>query len=159
MTKPRRQYGHIMRMVEAEYGQPFWDVVAGYLADGESIHSTSLILGYSTGSGLQDLIKRHGMTDKLPIRKGKSNAWLHANKHRVISEEGKAVLRKNMTKVNKARNEEYSFKYQGHIDTLKGHAARLGLKYSTVWMRCKRGMTREQALYVGSYVYGRRINE
>ncbi len=47
----------VIKQVEEEYGQPFWDVVAAYAADGNSMQMTARILGYKNGSGLLHQIK------------------------------------------------------------------------------------------------------
>lgn len=49
----------VVSEVEEEYGQPFWDVVAAYAADGNSMAMTARILGYKDGSALWYLIKHH----------------------------------------------------------------------------------------------------
>lgn len=51
--------GSVMKSVEVEYGQPFWDVVAEYAADGNSMTMTAKILGYTNGSSLWYLIRNH----------------------------------------------------------------------------------------------------
>lgn len=56
----------IIAEVEAEYGQPFWDVVRGFAADGYGCDTTAGILGYSSPSSFRKLIKRHGVTIDWP---------------------------------------------------------------------------------------------
>jgi len=51
----------IIEQVEAEYGEPFWEVVRGYAADGYGCDTTAGILGYSSPSSFRRLIKRHGV--------------------------------------------------------------------------------------------------
>lgn len=56
----------IIKQVEAEYGEPFWEVVRGYAADGYGCDTTAGILGYSSPSSFRRLIKRHGVTIDWP---------------------------------------------------------------------------------------------
>lgn len=56
----------IIKQVEAEYGEPFWEVVRGYAADGYGCDTTAGILGYSSPSSFRKLIKRHGVTINWP---------------------------------------------------------------------------------------------
>ncbi|QNJ57431.1 CRISPR repeat binding protein [Pseudomonas phage Dolphis] len=48
-----------MREVEAEFGEPFWDVVRGFAADGYACDTTARILGYQSPRQFRSLIKRH----------------------------------------------------------------------------------------------------
>lgn len=56
----------IVKQVEEEYGQPFWDVVRGYASDNYGCDTTAMILGYSSPKGLRELIARHGVTIDWP---------------------------------------------------------------------------------------------
>jgi hypothetical protein len=56
----------VIKEVEQEYGQPFWDVVAEYAADGNSITMTAKILGYRDGSTLLYLRNRYRPDIKFP---------------------------------------------------------------------------------------------
>ena len=56
----------VISEVEQEYGQPFWDVVADYAADGNSMQMTAKILGYKNGSALWYLIHKHKKDIKFP---------------------------------------------------------------------------------------------
>jgi len=58
----------IPQEVEEEYGEPFWDVVAAYAADGHSMNMTAKILGYANAGGLWYLIHKHGKDIKFPER-------------------------------------------------------------------------------------------
>lgn len=58
--------GSVMKAVEAEYGQPFWDVVADYAADGNSMTMTAKILGYRDGSTLWYLIRKYDKQINFP---------------------------------------------------------------------------------------------
>lgn len=151
MQRPRRQNGYIMNMVEKEYGQPFWDVVAGFGADGESIHATALILGYKRGEGLRALVKAHDMEHLFTAKKHDSNGWRESIKGRKHTDAQIAASRASMERYNGKRSNGLAFEFDGHYDTFKGHAERLGVNYTTAWMRRKRGMTVEQALFKGDY--------
>lgn len=56
----------VIAEVEQEYGEPFWDVVAAYAADGNSMQMTAKILGYKNGSALWYLINKHKKDIKFP---------------------------------------------------------------------------------------------
>ena len=56
----------VIKQVEEEYGQPFWDVVADYAADGNSMTMTARILGYRDGSTLWYLIRKHNKVIEFP---------------------------------------------------------------------------------------------
>lgn len=51
----------VVKEVEQEYGEPFWDVVRGFAADNYGCDTTARILGYSSPAGLRELIARHGV--------------------------------------------------------------------------------------------------
>lgn len=57
---PAKGTGARQREVEVEYGEPFWDVVAGYAAAGESASATAVILGYGNHSAFLRLLQRNG---------------------------------------------------------------------------------------------------
>jgi len=56
----------IIKEVEQEYGEPFWDVVAAYAADGNSMTMTAKILGYKDGSTLWYLLRYHKKDIQFP---------------------------------------------------------------------------------------------
>lgn len=56
----------VIKEVEEEYGQPFWDVVSDYAADGNSMQMTARILGYKNGSALWYLVQKYGKDIKFP---------------------------------------------------------------------------------------------
>lgn len=58
----------VIKAVEEEYGQPFWDVVRDFAADGYAIATVSKILGYKTGDGLRYQIKKHGIDIDWPAQ-------------------------------------------------------------------------------------------
>lgn len=47
------------RRIEAEYGEPFWDVVRGYASQGCSRRETARLLGYSGAAAFLRLLLRH----------------------------------------------------------------------------------------------------
>lgn len=49
----------IIAEVEAEYGEPFWDVVRGFAADNYGCDTTARILGYKKPNSFRELIARH----------------------------------------------------------------------------------------------------
>lgn len=49
----------VVAEVEAEYGQPFWDVVRGFAADNYGCDTTARILGYTKPGSFRELIARH----------------------------------------------------------------------------------------------------
>lgn len=51
--------GSVMRAVEDEFGEPFWDVVRSFAADGYGCDTTAGILGYQSPRQFRKLIKRH----------------------------------------------------------------------------------------------------
>jgi hypothetical protein len=65
--------GSVIKKVEQEYGEPFWDVVAAYAADGNSLTTTAKILGYTNASTLWYLINRHKKEISFP-KLGQCNA-------------------------------------------------------------------------------------
>ena len=56
----------VISEVEQEYGEPFWDVVRAYAADGNWMQMTAKILGYTNGSSLWYLIKHHKKDIEFP---------------------------------------------------------------------------------------------
>jgi transposase-like protein len=56
----------VIKEVEQEYGEPFWDVVAAYAADGNSMTMTARILGYVDGSTLWYLLRHHKKDIQFP---------------------------------------------------------------------------------------------
>lgn len=56
----------VIAEVEAEYGEPFWDVVRGFAADNYSLNTTAKIIGYKNPQGLRGLINRSGVVIDWP---------------------------------------------------------------------------------------------
>lgn len=78
----------IIAEVEAEYGEPFWDVVRGFAADNYGCNTTARILGYAASKSLRSLIKSHGVQIDFP-KNGKCNVQLD---RQPLSEETKKKL-------------------------------------------------------------------
>lgn len=122
----------IMRQVESEFGERFWDVVRGFSTDGHSVQSTAELLGYSSGSAFRRLIKRHGIT--IEFADAQSSVFQVEAR---IARRGKcSQAQKAATERASAANPTYKrIAYGGEIDTLAGHARRLGVSISTVRKR------------------------
>ena len=63
----------IMRRVENEFGQRFWDVVRGFAADGYASGTTAKALGISGQDQLRRLQNAYGMQIQWPAH-GQDNA-------------------------------------------------------------------------------------
>ena len=122
----------IMRQVESEFGERFWDVVRGFATDGHSVQSTAELLGYSSGSAFRRLIKRHGIT--IEFADAQSSVFQVEAR---IARRGKcSEAQKAATERASAANPTYKrIAYSGTTDTLAGHARRLGVSISTARKR------------------------
>lgn len=136
------------RAVEAEYGQPFWEVVKGYADDGESMQATAEILGMSPGS-FRQLVRRNGKRDWFVSRNQCNGtlAFYESRKGKPFPG-GELALKRA---VGRRRNVQW-ITQGGITDTLAGHCRRIGISYSTVTKRIYRGMSVEEALRKTSYV-------
>lgn len=63
----------VVAEVEAEYGEPFWDVVRGFAADNYGCDTTARILGYLKPNSFRELIARHKIKIDWPAQ-GSCNA-------------------------------------------------------------------------------------
>lgn len=80
--------------VEAEYGEPFMDVIHGYATDGESVTATAAIVGVS-----ETLFRRWVKANALhlPWRKGtKTNGWVSADRYKDASGKRARAARANL---------------------------------------------------------------
>ena len=119
----------VMDEVEQEYGEPFWDVVRGYAADGHSKYAISEILGYASYPSFIRLIKRHKI--EIEFVKGSDS---------IFSKEEKASRRGKCTDAQLAhiaklcgKNPNYlKIDYNGKIATLAQHARDCGIPERTV---------------------------
>jgi len=120
--------------IAAEYGEPFWSVVRGYADDGHSVYGTATLLEYSPPA-FRRLVLRHGVSD-----------WFARGQSSALARSAQADRRGRCTDAQRAgaamasaANPNYRWiDYQGHTDTLAGHARRLGLSPRTVYKRYKR---------------------
>lgn len=147
-----RVAGHVARRVEAEFDLPFWEVIAGFARDGESVRGTALIVGYRSAEGLRSLIERHNMGNLFHAKGHDSNGWRSAKIGKAKTPAQSAASRANIAAVNARRSKLREFEFGGFTGTLKAHAEARGLVYNTVRARLGRGMSMERALYRGLYV-------
>ena len=122
----------IIRAVESEYGEPFWDVVRGFAADGHSVHATAELLGYASDTPFRRLLARHGMQ----IQFAENQASVFAQEARQARRGRVTPGIVNACRIASSRNPVYRWiEYQGVRDTVPGHCRRLGLSVSTVRKR------------------------
>jgi hypothetical protein len=125
----------IAKEVEKEYGEPFWDVVRGFAADGHSMHATAGLLGYSSDTPFRRMIKRHGVVIDFA-----------SAQESVFQIEARLDRRGRCTPAQRAATEAASLanptykrvELFGITDTLSGHAKRIGLSRSTMYKRYAR---------------------
>jgi hypothetical protein len=139
----------IIREVEEEYGEPFWDVVAGYAADGHSIHSTADMLGYASDTPFRRLIARHGVTIKFAgAQESVFQKEARANRLGRCSNAQLAA-----TRAASAANQTYiQIKHNGVTDTLAGHSRRLEMSLSTIRKRYAVNKDPAHVFFKGSHV-------
>lgn len=131
--------------VEAEYGEPFWDVVKGFADEGESVTATAAILGLPRTT-FRVLLARHGATGWFrPM--AETAGFLSAR----ASTRGKSspARHRALAVARAANHTHHRIKLNGIEDTLTGHARRQGLSVHTVRGRIARGMTPIEALSPG----------
>jgi hypothetical protein len=139
----------IINEVEEEYGEPFWDVVAGYAADGHSVQSTAELLGYASGTPFRRLIARHGVT--IQFASAQDSVF---QKEARINRRGKCSPQlSDALKKASAANPTYIYlDYKGVTDTLAGHARRLGIPMGTVRNRYRVNKDPAHVFFAGSHV-------
>jgi hypothetical protein len=125
----------IVKEVEHEYGQSFWDVVRGFASDGHSIHATATLLGYSSDTPFRRMIQRHGV--QIEFASAQESVFQVEAR---IQRRGKCTDRqRDGAMIASLANPNYkSIEVLGIIDTLAGHARRVGLSRSTVYKRYAR---------------------
>lgn len=125
----------IAKEVELEFGEPFWDVVRGFAADGHSVHATAGLLGYSSDTPFRRLIKRHGVTVEFASAQ---DSVFQAEAR--IERRGRCTpAQRAATKAASLANPRYKrVELFGIVDTLSGHAKRIGLSRSTMYKRYAR---------------------
>lgn len=127
----------VVKQVEAEYGQPFWDVVKGYADDGESMNATARILGYSSTGAFHKLVVKHGKKEL--FKPGiETNSFKESGKRNPLTEKRIKQL--------KALQASHFFEFEGVLDSIAGHAKRKGINRVTVGTRMKAGWSLESAL-------------
>lgn len=127
----------VMAEVEDFFGQPFWDVVKGFAADGESIVATAAILGYASHSSFDRLLTRHGK--KHWFRPGvETNGFQSAQ----ASRKGVTTPAMRAAALNAGRHSPTYvwLELDGIMDTVAGHARRVGISRCTVYNRHARGI-------------------
>lgn len=125
----------IVKEIEHEFGEPFWNVVRGFAADGHSVHATAGLLGYSSDTPFRRMIKRHGVTIEFA-----------SAQESVFQIESRADRRGKCTPGQRKATEAASLANPGYrrvelfgiTDTLTGHAKRIGLSRSTMYKRYAR---------------------
>lgn len=123
----------VIQEVEEEFGEPFWDVVRGFAADGHSVHATAILLGYADDStSFRRLIKRNNMNIEFASAQ-ESVFQVEAREYR----KGKCsdAQRESLKRASENNPTYKVITYRGFTDTIIGHVRRLGLSKSTVYKR------------------------
>lgn len=143
-----------MLAIETEWDQPFWDVVAGFAKDGESIQATAGILGYSS-SAFRRLVQRH--KHDVWFTRGQDTAGAKAARK---SRRGKVTpgMRRALDAASASNPTYLKVTVEGVTDTLAGHARRRGLSVRTVYNRTYRGLPIEQALSISKLYVSRPVS-
>jgi len=128
-----------MERIEQEYGEPFWDVVRQYGADGESITATANILEIKPTTFFA-MVDANNCRDWFPSR-FESNGV----KNRVITTSARTDAHKSK-KIKETMLKKHGFWHDGHFDTMRGHAIRVGMSPFTAGSRIKMGWSKEDAL-------------
>ncbi len=133
------------RRIEAEYNQPFADIVKGYADEGESMSATGIILGYSD-QAFRELVRREGWVGWFkpgPQSNGrKAHPGAPMDHIRAMGRKGGLAS----AKYAHERNRRHRVMFDGTLDTLLGHARRQGVNVKTVYARRLRGESIELAL-------------
>lgn len=141
--------GSIIKQVEEEFDQPFWEVVEGFAADGHSVHATAGLLGYASATPFRKLITRH----KITIKFASAQESIFQKESRA-SRIGKcSPAMKAATEVASAANTGYVYMlHNGIRDTIRGHSKRLGLSSSTAYKRHLVNPNPDYVFSMGSHV-------
>lgn len=115
------------RMIEAEFGEPFWDVVKGFADDGYSAGATGGILGYHPAA-FRRLVARHGKSHWFPY----GQACIMAKDARE-SRKGKTTpaMIDACKKASQSNPCYMSITHNGFTGTLADHARRAGIPVKT----------------------------
>lgn len=123
----------VMRRIEAEYGEPYWDVVRGYAEQGCSRQEVAELFECDY-TGFRRLLRRH--PEQVIPWPGKGRSIRSLEFTRRISPLGAAAHQA-------ARRKRLAF---GVTDSVSGHARRHGHKPRTVYERLRLGWSLERAL-------------
>lgn len=124
----------VLREVEEEFGEPFWDVVEGFARDGYSKTATAMILGYSTSSCFLRKLERF-RPDIEFVKGPDSVCFKEARKDQKgrCTDPMRAALKRNLD----ARTDVIRIEYKGVTDLISGHAGREGISRACAYFRYK----------------------
>ena len=122
----------IIKEIEAEFGEPFWQVVEGFAGDGHSVQAVAELLGYASPTPFRRLLQRHGVAIQFAGAQ-ESVFQLEARQQR----RGRCTPAQKAATVRASEANPYykRIAHGGHVDTLAGHARRLGMSESTARKR------------------------
>lgn len=139
----------IAARAEQEYGMAFWDIVAGFAEDNESLASTAAILGYASSTGLIKILVVHGRRHLFNKNGRSSNASIAARAIRRVagnlSPAQLAASRKGLAVSYANRLKRNAIKYKGKVATISDHAKDGGVIPSTAFRRLHAGYAPEVA--------------
>lgn len=139
----------IAARAEQEYGMAFWDIVAGFAEDNESLASTAAILGYASSTGLIKILVVHGRRHLFNKNGRSSNASIAARAIRRVagnlSPAQLAASRKGLAVSHAKIFERNAIKYKGKMATISDHARCGGVIPSTAFRRLHAGYAPEVA--------------
>ncbi len=111
----------IIKQIEAEGGQPFEEVVKLYAKEMQvTMHEAALLLGYSSHSAFMRLCRKHGWDKLFDGNKPRKAERVYSSKHSMGSPAA------------------YKIEYDGIVDSMLGHARRLGIPRNTAYGRNRR---------------------
>ena len=139
----------IIHEVEAEFGEPFWQVVQGFASDGHSVHAVAGLLGYASSATFRRLIQRHGVE----IQFASAQDSVFQREARQLRIGRCSPAQKAATERASEANPTYKrVMYGGTLDTIAGHARRAGVPVSTARKRYRRNPDPAYVFAQGSYV-------
>jgi hypothetical protein len=108
----------IMNEVQKESGVPFSEIVRLYAMEcGYTMHHTAMLLGYASHTPFARLCRKHGWNEWFKGNKPIKSDRVYSSSHNMGSPSAKHV------------------EWDGVVDTLVGHARRLGIPRSTAYGR------------------------
>lgn len=128
-------------VVEAEYGEPFWDVVKGFADLGESMPSTAEILGMSRHS-LIYRVRKKGVTHWFPKRG-------NSNRYKLLRSEW-AKERAHKQFAAHVDRQKKRVMYRGELVEVSATARSLGISFHTALDRFNKGFPPEDIFYKGT---------